>query len=202
MPSRHPLAHRLAAAAVLALALALASCKAPPEISGRVVPRGKVTLPANAVLEVQVADVSRQDQAPVVVARRTYTPLGAPPWPFTLRADSLRGLDSTRVYSLQARVLVDGKPRLVSKRRTVLNPARLADTLEVVVEPVPRTVGARVGGPGPHPAGLWNPPGGPVTLAAPNPPLVASLAAGPAPDRVRRSHFQPERSACPPSPAH
>jgi uncharacterized lipoprotein YbaY len=200
MPSRHPSARKLAAAAVLALALA--SCKAPPEIAGRVVPRGKVALPADAVLEIQVADVTRRDEAPLVLARRTYTPLGEAPWRFTLRADSLRGLDSTHVYSLQARVLVGGKPQLVSKRRTVLNPARLADTLEVVVEPVPRTVGARIGGPGGRPAGLWNPPGRPVTLPAPNPPLVARLAADPAPDRACGTHSQTESPACPPSPAH
>lgn len=200
MPSRHLLARKLAAAAVLALVLA--SCQAPPEIAGRVVTSGKVVLPANAVLEVQVADVSRRDEAPVIVARRTYTPLGEAPWPFTLRADSLRGLDSTHVYALQARVLVDGKPRLVSKRRTVVRPSRLADTLEVVVEPVPRTVGARIGGPGRFAAELWNPPGRPVTLPAPISPIVARLAAVPAPERAREPHSQPESPECPPSPVH
>jgi uncharacterized lipoprotein YbaY len=195
MPPRHPLTPILAAAC-----LVLASCQGPPEIAGRVVPRGKVALPANAVLEVQVADVSRSDEAPVVVARRTYSPLGAAPWSFTLRVDSLRSLDSRHTYALQARVLVDGKPRLVSRRRTFVNPARLADTLEVTVEPVPRTVGAVIGGPARRAAGLWNPRGRPVTLPAPIPAPVASLAAGSPPDRARGAYSQPERSACPPCP--
>lgn len=198
MPSRHPLALLLVTAACLALALA--SCKSTPEITGRVMARGRVALPANAVLEVQVADVTRTDEAPVVVARRTYSPIGEPPWPFTLRADNLRSLGLARVYALQVRVTVDGKPRLVARRRTLVDPARLADTLEVLVEPVPRTVGVLGDGPAGDAAGLWNPPGRPVTLPAPISAPVASLAAGPPPGRVRGLHSQPETPECPPSP--
>jgi uncharacterized lipoprotein YbaY len=206
MRPRTPLALTLAAACLLLVA---ASCKStpPPQLAGRVVTKAKVALPPNAVLEVQVADVTRTDAAPVVVARRTISPLGAPPWAFTLRADSLAALDPSHVYSLTARVLVDGKPRLVSKKRTLVNPARLADTLEVAVEPVPRTVGVRFGppaapgvAPGTDAADLWNPPVGPVTLPAPNPPLVASFAAGPVADRARGPQSPTEKPACPPSP--
>lgn len=162
------------------VALALASCQSPPEITGRVTPRAPVRLPANAVLEVQVSDVSRADAAPVVVAKRAYARIGEAPWRFTLRADSLKALDRTRVYAVQARVVVDGKPALVSKRRTLVDPARLADTLDVVVEAVPRTIGAVPGTPAPPGAlRLWNPPGRPVTLAAPIPPPVASPAGEP-----------------------
>jgi uncharacterized lipoprotein YbaY len=198
MPPRSPLATTCAAAC---FALALASCQSPPEIHGRVTPRGKVTLPANAVLEVQVSDVSRPDAAPIVVARRSYTPLGDAPWRFTLRPDSLRALDPDHGYAVQARVLVDGKPRLVSKRRTYVNPARLADTLDIVVEPVPRTVGARIeASPGSAP-GLWNPPGRPVTLPAPIPPPIASLAAGSVAFPAGESYSMTERPECPPCPA-
>lgn len=163
----------------LVLALAAGACRPgqkPPEIHGRVSPRPAVTLPEGAVLEVQVADVTRTDAAPVVVAKRAYAKLGPSPWRFSLRADSLEALDPAHEYAVQARVLVDGKPRLVSKRRTVVDPAKLADTLDVVVEPVPRTVGTRVGAPAPGAARAWNPPGCPATLPAP----VSTPSPGPA----------------------
>lgn len=199
---RPPLARILCIAAFV---LAIASCQSAPEITGRVTPRTRVDLPANAVLEVQVADVSRNDAAPVVVARRLYLGLGPAPWPFTLRADSLRALDPDRTYAVQARVLVNGKPRLVNKRRTLVDASRLADTIEVLVEPVPRTVGMRA--PGPHGPGagavrharLWNPPGAPATLRGPIPPPIEGLAAGPRPAPTRGEPAQTESPECPPT---
>lgn len=187
------------------LALALASCRTTGlEILGRVTPRASVELPAHAVLEVQVADVTRPNAAPVIVARRLYMPLGTPPWAFTLHPDSLAALDPAHAYAVQARVLVRGKPLLVSKRRTLVNPARLADTLEVVVEPVPRTVGVRVGGPAPFAPfapRLWNPPGGPATLAEPISPPITGLAEGSSSIPAREASAQTERPECPPCPA-
>lgn len=182
------------------VALAMASCKTPLEIHGRVTPRDAVALPATAVLEVKVVDVSRPDQAPILVARRIYSPLGTAPWPFTLSPDSMSALDPDRGYAVQARVLVDGKPVLVNKRRTYVNPAKLADTLEIVVEPVPRTVGARIGIPARSAPGLWNPPERPVTFAAPIPPTSASLAPGS--EAVPADEFSlTKRPECPPFPA-
>jgi len=209
MRPRFPLALMLAAACLPFVADSCKSNSPPPQIAGRVVTTSRTALPPNAVLEVRVSDVTRTDEAPVVVAQRSISPLGAPPWAFTLRADSVASLDPTHVYSLTARVMVDGKPRLVSKRRTIVDPARLADTLEVSVEPVPRTVGARLGAPGGAPrdarsanrADLWNPPVRPATLPAPNPALVASFAAGPVADRARGPQSPTENPACPPSPA-
>jgi len=184
------------------LALALVSCRpTAPEILGRVTPRAPVDLPANAVLEVQVADVTRPNAAPLVVARRLYMPLGAPPWSFALRADGVAALDPAHAYAVQARVLVHGKPVLVSKRRTLVNPARLADTLDVVVEPVPRTVGARIGAPAPVAPRIWNPPGRPATFAGPNSPPITGLAEGSTSIPAREAPAQTERPECPPCPA-
>lgn len=184
------------------LVLALASCRSSaPEISGLVTPRAPVTLPGDAVLEVQVADVTRPNEAPVVVARCTYSPLGAAPWRFTLRADSVRVLDPSHAYAVQARVLVDGKPRLVSKRRTLLDPARLADTLEIVVEAVPRTVGARIGAPAVGAPRAWNPPVRPATLPAPISPPITGLADGSSPVPAREALALTETPECPPCPA-
>jgi len=198
MPSR---SRAFTTCAIACVAFALVSCKTPLEIHGRVTPRESIVLPATAVLEVKVVDVSRPDQAPIVVAKRIYALVGAGPWPFTLSPDTMSVLDPDHGYAVQARVLVDGKPVMVNKRRTYVNPAKLADTLEIVVEPVPRTVGIRIGAPARTAPGLWNPPVPPVTLAAPIPPPFASLAAG--------SHAVPDdeffsmtkRPECPPSPA-
>lgn len=186
---------------VACVALALASCKSPPEIHGRVTPRETIALPATAVLEVKVVDVSRPDQAPIVVAKRTYSPLGPAPWPFTMRPDTMSVLDPDHGYAVQARVLVDGKPVLVNKRRTYVNPAKLADTLVIVVEPVPRTVGARIGAPARTAPGRWNPPGRPVTLPAPIPPPFANLAAGSDPVPADELFSMTKRPECPPCPA-
>ena len=191
MPMRPPLARVLLSAGI---ALALASCQSPPEITGRVTPRAHVELPDNAVLEVQVADVSRTDAAPVVLAKRDYARLGTAPWTFTLRGDAVRGLDPTHVYAVQARVLVDGRPRLVNKRRTLVDPARLADTLQVVVEPVARTVGLRPEGTGTGGPEVWNPPGAPVTLPAPIPHAIARSAAGPVPAPADAPSFPTTRA--------
>jgi uncharacterized lipoprotein YbaY len=199
MPSRSRVS---TACAVACVALALGSCQSPPEIHGRVTPRETIALPATAVLEVKVVDVSRPDQAPIVVARRIYSPLGTAPWPFTLRPDTMSTLDPDHGYAVQARILVDGKPVMVNKRRTYVNPARLADTLTIVVEPVPRTVGARIGAPARTAPGLWNPSVAPATLPAPIPPPSASLAAGSVPVPADELFSMTKRPECPPSPAH
>ncbi len=168
------------------LAVALGSCRASrPEILGLVHPRSTVTVPAGAELEVQVADVTRENEAPVVIARRLYGPLGAPPWPFQLRADSLSVLDPRHAYAVQARVLLHGRPLFVSKRRTTVNPARLADTLEVVVEPVPRTVGVLPGAPAGEAPGAWNPRERPATLPSPVSTRSTGLAGGLDPTAAR-----------------
>lgn len=193
--------------AVAALLATLGACRMPAgpvDVTGRVVvarTRTAVPVPADAVLEVQVADVTRADQAPLVIVRRTFTPLGQPPWPFTFRADSLSGLDSTHVYALQARVTVNGRPLLVSKKRHRLDPAHLADTLEVIVEPTGRTVGARVGGPPEALALRWNPSGRPATLPARFSAPLSRPAAAAELERARDSFPPPEAFACPPTPA-
>ena len=187
--------------AIACVALALVSCKTQLEIHGRVTPRERIALPASAVLEVKVVDVSRPDQAPIVVAKRLYALLGAGPWPFTLSPDTMSTLDPDHGYAVQARVLVDGKPVMVNKRRTYVNPARLADTLNIVVEPVPRTVGALMGAPARTAPGLWNPPVPPATLPAPIPPPSASLAAGSDSRPADEPFSTTKRPECLPCPA-
>ncbi len=128
------------AAVTLTIAIGSISCRAPLEVTGTVSYRVRMKLPPTAVLEVQLADVSRSDVPAVILARRTYTSLAAPPYAFALRPD-VRLLDPHGTYAVQARILVDGKLVMVNTRRAKVDNAAPTKPVEVQVEPVPRTVG-------------------------------------------------------------
>ena len=128
------------AALALWLAFASLSCQQPLDLTGTVTYRGSMQLPPTSVLEVQLADVSRADAPAVILARRTYTSLAAPPYAFTLRPD-VRQLDPHGTYAVQARILVDGKLFMVNTRRAKVDNAAPTKPIEVLLVPVPRTVG-------------------------------------------------------------
>jgi len=133
--------HRWWVAAVAALLLGSAlSCRQPLEVTGTATYRVRMVLPPSAVLEVQLADVSRVDAPPVILARETYTSLVGPPYRFTLRPD-VRQLDPRGTYAVQARILVDGKLRMVNTRRAKVDNADPTKPVEVRLDPVPATVG-------------------------------------------------------------
>lgn len=127
-------------ATTLLLALASLSCRQPLELTGTVTFRGRTALPPNAVLEVQLADVSRSDAPAVILARRTYTSLGAPPFAFALRPE-VRQLDPRGTYAVQARILVGEQLFMVNRRRAKIDNAAPTKPIEVQLDPVPRTVG-------------------------------------------------------------
>ena len=126
--------------AAAALALAAASCQKPPEVTGTVTYRGRAAMPAAAVLEVQLADVSKPNAPAVILARRTYTSLVGPPYHFALRPD-VRNLDPHGTYAVQARILVAGKLFMVNTRRAAVNRANPTLPIEVRLDPVPTTIG-------------------------------------------------------------
>ena len=128
------------AAVTLWLAFTSLSCQRPLELTGTVTCPARMKLPPNAVLEVQLADVSRADAPAVIIARRTYTSLATPPYAFTLRPD-VRQLDSHATYAVQARILVDGKLFMVNTRRAKVDNAVPTKPIGVLLVPVPRTVG-------------------------------------------------------------
>lgn len=128
------------AAAILLSAFAMLSCRQPLELTGTVTYRARMALPPGAVLEVQLADVSRTDVPAVIIARRTYTSLGSPPYAFALRPD-VRQLDPHATYAVQARILVAGKLFMVNTRRAKVDNATPTKPIEVQLDPVPRTVG-------------------------------------------------------------
>ncbi|UYZ59451.1 YbaY family lipoprotein [Hymenobacter latericus] len=78
-------------------------------VTGTVAYRERIALPPNAVLRVQLQDVSRQDAPAVEVASATVESRGRQvPLPFVLRYDTAR-IDPTNTYAVQARIEVDGR---------------------------------------------------------------------------------------------
>ncbi|WP_078062938.1 YbaY family lipoprotein [Solirubrum puertoriconensis] len=78
-------------------------------VTGTVAYRERIALPPNAVLRVQLQDVSRQDAPAIELASATVEAKGRQvPLPFVLLYDTVR-IDPTNTYAVQARIEVDGK---------------------------------------------------------------------------------------------
>lgn len=99
-------------------ALALAEEK---KISGEASYRERIALPPNAVLTVQLADVSRADAPAGIVAEQTVSPAGQVPIPFELTFDTA-AIQPRMNYALQARITVDDKLWFVTAERHTLDP--------------------------------------------------------------------------------
>jgi putative lipoprotein len=78
-------------------------------VSGTVAYRERMALPPDAVVEVRLSDVSRQDVAAPLVAETTVLPEGRQiPIPFELRYDPGK-IESNRTYALRATKLSAGR---------------------------------------------------------------------------------------------
>ena len=78
-------------------------------VTGSVTYRERSALPPDAVVRVQLSDVSRQDAAAIPVAQATLTPAGRQvPLPFELRYDP-KAIDSTHTYAVRATIESDGR---------------------------------------------------------------------------------------------
>lgn len=92
----------LLGAAGLMLCAAVASAQS---ITGTVAYRERMALPAGAVLEVTLADVSRADAPAELIATSRVPSPGAPPIPFALAYEPSR-IVSNRQYVVRARIVV------------------------------------------------------------------------------------------------
>jgi putative lipoprotein len=107
---------------------------APGTLSGTVSYLSRMALPASAIIEVKLQDVSLADAAAKVIAKEEI-PMGERqvPVPFELKFDAAK-IDPKRTYSVTASILVDGQLRFMSdKAYPVLtrgNPAHV----EVIVK--------------------------------------------------------------------
>lgn len=100
----------VAAATCCSLALLLGSsgCVATPgqsSLSGTATYRERMALPADAVFEATLEDVSRADAAAEVIGRTRLESPGQPPIKFTIAYDPAR-IDAARRYTVRARITV------------------------------------------------------------------------------------------------
>ena len=108
-------------------------------LSGTVIYLQRIALEANAVVEVQLEEVSKADAPATVLARETVPTAGKQvPIPFTLCYDEAL-LVPNGVYALRARITVDGALRWTNDQRVpVLQPGQPTAGLEVrVVQVMP-----------------------------------------------------------------
>lgn len=101
---------------IVILAMGLAACGADNKsaspgqttatIEGTVFYRERITLPPNAVVEIQLEDVSRADAMATVMATVTLNSEKGPPYAFSIDYDPAL-IDSRMTYALRARISVD-----------------------------------------------------------------------------------------------
>jgi uncharacterized lipoprotein YbaY len=104
-------------------------------LTGRVTYRARVALPAGAVIEIRLLDVSRVDAPAALVARREVETRGEQvPVPFTLAYDP-RAIDPRRRYAVEATITIDGR---IAWRSTTAQAALTAGApvtnVEIVVQ--------------------------------------------------------------------
>ena len=105
-------------------------------VTGTVSYLPRIAMPPNAILEVQLVDVSRAD-APAIVLASQGTVFGdrQVPIPFELVYDSEQ-IDPRFSYAVQARIIVDGQLRFVNTSRVAVITQGNPTTVEVQVDPV------------------------------------------------------------------
>ena len=86
-------------------------------LTGTVTYLQRIALPPNAVIDVQLQDVSLQDvPATVIAAERYVAEERQVPIPFELTYDPA-GIDPKHTYAVAARITVDGKLRWINTQR-------------------------------------------------------------------------------------
>ena len=101
----------LAITAVLLALPAAALAQNTSTVTGTATIRQRITIPNNAVVTMQLADVSRQGAPAQVIAEQSFSANGAQaPFPFTLQYDKAR-ITTTGVYIVQGNIKVNGQLR-------------------------------------------------------------------------------------------
>jgi putative lipoprotein len=116
----------------------------PGTVSGTVSYRSRMALPASAIIEVELQDVSPADApAKAIVITKEEIALGERqvPVPFELKFDPGK-IDPKHMYSVRASILVDGELRFVSDKAYPVLTRGNAAHVEVIVKPVTRSTPA------------------------------------------------------------
>jgi putative lipoprotein len=93
-------------------------------MKGEVVYRERIALPPNALVTVQLADVSLADAPAAIVAEQKITPTGQVPVPFELKFDS-SAIQSKNSYALQARITVDDRLMFINDEHHPVDPLKV-----------------------------------------------------------------------------
>ena len=104
------------------------------KVTGTVTYLEKIALPPDAMVEVQLLDVSKQDTPGDVVNEQTILNPGQPPIPFSVEYDPTRIVSNHR-YAIQAKISFGGELKYTNQSAynviTNGNPTKV----EVVVQP-------------------------------------------------------------------
>ncbi len=97
--------------------MAIAMTPLPPtqfSVTGTVTYRQRIALPDNAIVQVQLLDVSRQDVAATVLGEQTITPNGRQvPFEFEIPYDPAQ-IQASHSYAIQAQITVNGQLRFLN----------------------------------------------------------------------------------------
>ncbi len=119
---------------VVMLAASDVSQAAEQSIKGEVVYRERIALPPNALVTVQLADMSLADAPVAIVAEQKITPTGQVPISFELKFDSSAIQEGNR-YALQARITVDDRLMFLNDEHHAIDPL-LAESQKIIVKMV------------------------------------------------------------------
>ena len=105
-------------------------------VSGTVTYLQRIALPPNAVVEVKLVDVSRQDVPAIVLGEQIITNPGQVPIPFEIAYDPA-SIDPRFTYAVQVRITADGQLLFISDTVTpVITRGAPTSDVEIVVVPV------------------------------------------------------------------
>lgn len=133
--------------AALLLTAVVAACDAPPSppapadaagrITGTVTHRQRSALPPDAVVEVELRDVSLADAPAKLLGRQEIATKGRQvPIPFEIAYDP-KAIDPRHSYAVTARILIGSQLALVTDTHHAVLTRGAPSTIEVVVVPVP-----------------------------------------------------------------
>jgi uncharacterized lipoprotein YbaY len=121
--------------AVLISLLLLMSCTQPTTVKGIINTQEQVELPAGAIVNVQLQDVSRADAPAIVLGEQVIQNPKQFPIPFEIAYDPAQ-IDERYIYSMRVRVEVEGKLIFINTTAHHVITRGNPTELEVIVEKV------------------------------------------------------------------
>lgn len=124
------------AVAVLSLSVFGPSVSAQSYVTGTALYRERIALPADAILEVTLEDVSRADAKADVISRVTLNDLGQPPFAFKIGYDPAR-INPRMRYAVRARITQAGRLLFITDQSYPVLTSGGGSTVSMVLRQVP-----------------------------------------------------------------